>query len=98
MATFLVERFWPGLTSAAAEVATAALVRAGAVVVETIVASSDEVCLWYVEAASTLRGDSGLRGGRRIGRSDRTRDPAAPLSPCRLVARSPWLCNISSRG
>jgi hypothetical protein len=53
MATFLVERFWPGLTSAAAEGATAALVRAGAVVVETIVASSDEVCLWYVEAAST---------------------------------------------
>jgi hypothetical protein len=52
MATFLVERFWPGLTSAAAEVATAALVRAGAVVVETILASSDEVCLWYVEADS----------------------------------------------
>jgi hypothetical protein len=53
MATFLVERFWPGLTSAAAEAASAALVRAGAVVLETIVASSDEVCLWYVEAAST---------------------------------------------
>jgi hypothetical protein len=53
MATFLVERFWPGLTSAAAEDATAALVRAGAVVVETIVASSDEVCLWYVDAPST---------------------------------------------
>jgi hypothetical protein len=52
MATFLVERFWPGLTSAAAEAATATLVRAGAVVVETIVASADEVCLWYVEAAS----------------------------------------------
>jgi len=50
MATFLVERFWPGLTSAAAEDATAALVRAGAVVVETIVASSDAVCLWYVDS------------------------------------------------
>ena len=53
MATFLVERFWPGLTPPAAEVATASLVRAGAVVVETIVASSDEVCLWYVEAESS---------------------------------------------
>lgn len=53
MATFLVERFWPGLTAAGAELATAALVGAGAAVVETIVASSDEVCLWYVEAVST---------------------------------------------
>jgi hypothetical protein len=55
MATFLVERFWPGLTEAAAETATAALARAGAVVVETIVADTDEVCLWYVEAPTTAQ-------------------------------------------
>ncbi|HEY7523093.1 MAG TPA: hypothetical protein VH720_05470 [Candidatus Limnocylindrales bacterium] len=53
MATFLVERFWPGLTAAGAETATTALARAGAVIVETIVADTDEVCLWYVEAAAT---------------------------------------------
>ena len=53
MATFLVERFWPGLDAAAAEVATTALIGAGAVVVETILASADEVCLWYVEAESS---------------------------------------------
>ena len=52
MASFLVERFWPGMTSAAAEAATALLVAGGVDVIETIVAAPDEVCLWYVEAAS----------------------------------------------
>ena len=51
MASFLVERFWPGLTRDAAESATGALRASGVTVVETIVASPDEVCMWYVEAA-----------------------------------------------
>ena len=48
MATFLVERYWPGVTPAAAEAATAALPG----VVATIVTAADEVCFWYVEADS----------------------------------------------
>jgi pectate lyase len=71
VATFLVERYWPGVTAAAAQAVTAKLGRDGnatvasaeatessgpsgdrIVVVETIVAAADEVCFWYVEAAS----------------------------------------------
>jgi hypothetical protein len=52
VATFLVERYWPGVTAVAAEAATAALGGTGMEVVETIVTASDEVCFWYVEAAS----------------------------------------------
>ncbi len=52
MASFLVERFWPGVTFDLAGAATEALMACGAAVVETIVASPDEVCLWYVEAGS----------------------------------------------
>ena len=52
MASFLVERFWPGVTRADVEVATAALRAGGVEVIETILAAPDEVCLWYVEAAS----------------------------------------------
>ncbi len=76
MATFLVERYWPGVTIAAARAVSVAVVTgaggttvpdadraqgaAGAAgvaaksvrVVETILAASDEVCFWYVEAAS----------------------------------------------
>ena len=56
MATFLVERYWPGVTAAAAQAVTASLGRKsggdGIVVVETIVAASDEVCFWYIEAAT----------------------------------------------
>jgi hypothetical protein len=52
MASFLVERFWPGVTADAAEAATEALLASGATVMETIVASPDEVCLWFVEAVN----------------------------------------------
>lgn len=52
MATFLVERYWPGLDPAAAQLDTDRLAVAGVRVVETIVASVDEVCYWYVEAPS----------------------------------------------
>ena len=54
MATFLVERYWPGVTAAAAQAVTASLGHDDdlIVVVETIVAASDEVCFWYVEAAT----------------------------------------------
>lgn len=56
MATFLAERYWPGLKPEAARAATALLDSAaagiGVIIVETIVAGEDEVCLWYVEAAS----------------------------------------------
>jgi hypothetical protein len=52
MASFLVERFWPGMTRHAAKVATEALLASGLAVLETIVASPDEVCLWYVEAVN----------------------------------------------
>ena len=52
MATFLVERYWPGVTAVAAQAVTASLVGPDMLVVETIVAGSDEVCFWYVEAAS----------------------------------------------
>jgi hypothetical protein len=52
MASFLVERFWPGMTGASAEAATAMLVAGGVDVIETIVAPPDEVCLWYIEAPS----------------------------------------------
>lgn len=51
MATFLVERYWPGVTIEAARAVSEALSPA-ARVVETILAASDEVCFWYVEAAS----------------------------------------------
>lgn len=52
MATFLAERFWPGVTPAAVTAATAELRACGLLVVETLLASPDEVCIWYVEAAS----------------------------------------------
>ncbi len=52
MATFLVERYWPGVTAVAAEAVTASLAGHGIRVLETIVTGSDEVCFWYVEAAS----------------------------------------------
>ena len=52
MATFLVERYWPGVTAVAAQAVTALLGGANMVVVETIVTGADEVCFWYVEAAS----------------------------------------------
>jgi hypothetical protein len=111
MATFLVERYWPGITPAAAEAATAKLGRDGnatvasaettesggpsggpsggrsgspsggrrsttvdaapspsspssngrMVVVETIVAAADEVCFWYVEAATEREITSAFR-------------------------------------
>jgi hypothetical protein len=48
VATFLVERYWPGVTPAAAEAVTAALPG----VVATIVTAADEVCFWYIEADS----------------------------------------------
>ena len=52
VATFLVERYWPGVTAVAAEAVTASLTGRGIRVLETIVTGSDEVCFWYVEAAS----------------------------------------------
>ena len=52
MATFLVERYWPGVTAAAAQAVTAALGGPDMLVVETIVTGPDEVCFWYVEADS----------------------------------------------
>jgi hypothetical protein len=52
VATFLVERYWPGITAVAAEAVTATLGGRGMIVVRTIVAASDEVCFWYVEAGS----------------------------------------------
>ena len=55
MATFLVERYGPGVTAVAAQAVTALLGGPHMLVVETIVAGSDEVCFWYVEAASERR-------------------------------------------
>jgi len=52
MATYLVERYWPGVDPAGAQAETARLTAAGVRVVETIVASVDEVCFWYVAGAS----------------------------------------------
>jgi hypothetical protein len=52
MARFLVERYWPGVTPDGVEVATGELRARGLDIVETILAAPDEVCLWYVEAAS----------------------------------------------
>lgn len=52
MATFLVERYWPGIDPASAQTETERLISAGVRVVETIVASADEVCYWYVAAES----------------------------------------------
>ncbi len=52
MATFLVERYWPGVTAVAAQAVTASLGGPDMLVVETIVTGPDEVCFWYVEAAS----------------------------------------------
>ena len=52
MATFLVERYWPGVTAVAAEAVTASLANRGTRVLETIVTGADEVCFWYVEAVS----------------------------------------------
>jgi hypothetical protein len=64
VATFLVERYWPGVTAAAAEAATDNVAGRAVrppgrrfrqpriMVVETIVAAADEVCFWYVEAAT----------------------------------------------
>ena len=52
MATFLAERYWPGVTQAAVGLETARLRETGARVLETIVADGDEVCFWYIEAGS----------------------------------------------
>jgi hypothetical protein len=52
VATFLAERYWPGLTPAAVGLETARLRETGARVLETIVADGDEVCFWYIEAGS----------------------------------------------
>jgi hypothetical protein len=52
VATFLVERYWPGVTAVAAEAVTASLAGGAIRVVETIVTGPDEVCFWYVEAGS----------------------------------------------
>ena len=52
VATFLAERYWPGVTPASAADATARLQASGADVVETVVAEADEVCYWYIEAES----------------------------------------------
>jgi hypothetical protein len=52
VATFLVERYWPGVTAVAAQAVTASLGGPDMLVVETIVTGPDEVCFWYVEAAS----------------------------------------------
>lgn len=56
MPTFLAERYWPGMTPAAAALATSSLVEAtvgtDTALLETILAADDEVCLWYLEAAS----------------------------------------------
>lgn len=52
MATYLVERYWPGVDPASAQVGTDRLIGAGIRVVETIVASAEEVCYWYVAATS----------------------------------------------
>ena len=54
MATFLVERYWPGVTAVAAQAVTALLGGANVFVVETIVTGPDEVCFWYVEASSAI--------------------------------------------
>ena len=54
VATFLVERYWPGVTPAAAEAVTAALPG----VVATIVTAADEVCFWYVEADSAAAAEA----------------------------------------
>ena len=54
MAAFLVERYWPGLTAEAVAAVGSVLAvvgaHRGAVVVETVVSTRDEVCLWVVEA------------------------------------------------
>jgi hypothetical protein len=57
VATFLVERYWPGVTAVAAKAVTARLGEEGLGVVETIVITTDEVCFWQVEArsATTVR-------------------------------------------
>jgi hypothetical protein len=57
VATFLVERYWPGVTLETARAVSDAIAVAAdpagpARVVETILAATDEVCFWYVEAAS----------------------------------------------
>ena len=52
MATFLAERYWPGVTPTAAGRETARLRDAGARILDTIVADGDEVCFWYIEAGS----------------------------------------------
>ncbi len=61
MATFLAERYWPGVTPAGAGEATARLASAGATIVETVVADADEVCFWYVEAGSTAEVEAAFR-------------------------------------
>ena len=54
MATYLVERYWPGVTPAHAQAETArltALLSGGETsIVETFVTAADEVCFWHVEA------------------------------------------------
>lgn len=58
---FLAERYWPGVTVPAAAAATARLAGPGARVIETIVATNDEVCLWVVEASSGDAVDAAFR-------------------------------------
>jgi uncharacterized protein YodC (DUF2158 family) len=79
VATFLVERYWPGVTAVAAQAVTASLGGPDMLVVETIVTGPDEVCFWYVEAASESEVHAAFRLAGipidRIGRATVLPDP-----------------------
>ena len=53
MATFLVERYGPGVSPAAARSLETVLAASGARVIQAIVTEADEVSFWYVEASSS---------------------------------------------
>ena len=53
MATFLVERYGPGVSPAAARSLDRVLARRGARIIQSIVTEADEVSFWYVEAPSS---------------------------------------------
>jgi hypothetical protein len=61
MATFLVERYGPGIHPAAARSLDRQLAALGARIIQTIVTEVDEVTFWYVEAGSAADVRAGFR-------------------------------------